>query len=88
MAAVVKAAQKAANQDLTVPVPVGKKIYGIVGVYATNIHLVQNGIRVRMLDNSGATREVWFPAPIEFAAATSFIFTGTSSATIGIIYEE
>lgn len=88
MAAVVKTAKKAANQGLTVPVPVGKKIYGIVGVYATSIDLIQNEVTVRMLDNSGSTREVWFPTPIEFAAATSFKFIGTSSATIGIIYEE
>lgn len=88
MAAVVKAAKKAANQNLTVPLPVGKKIYGIVGVYATSINLVQNEITVRLLDNSGSTRELWFPAPIEFAPATSFVFMGTNATNIGIIYEE
>lgn len=88
MAAIIKAVDKSASQNLTVPIPVGKKIYGIVGIYGTVIRLTQNGVTIRMLDNAGNTREFWFPEPIEFAAASSFTFTGTTATTIGIIYEE
>lgn len=88
MAAVIKAVAKSASANLTIPAPVGKKIYGITGVYGTSIRIQQGDTIVRMLDNSGNTRELWFPDPIEFAAATSFIFNGSVASTIGLIYEE
>lgn len=88
MAVVVKTAYHTANVDLTVPLPVGKKIYGITGVYGTSVRIIQNGVTARILDNSGSTREVWFPCPIEFAESSSFVFNGNVGATVAIFHEE
>lgn len=79
---------KPANADAVIPLPVGKKLYGAVGLNSKNIDIEIDGKTFRILSNTGATREIWYPVPLEFEAAAKIIFNGSGIAgTCGIIID-
>lgn len=86
MAVVVKTIHKNANQDATLDIGVGKKIYGVLLKYGTDVFVNQNGLETRLLDKSVV--EYYFPVPLDFAASSSLVLKGSTAGTIGVIMDE
>ena len=86
MAVVVKTVTKNANQDATLDVGVGKKLYGVLTKYGTDVFINQNGLEIRLLDKSVV--EHYFPVPLDFAAAAVLVLKGSTAGTIGVIVDE
>ncbi len=86
MAVVVKTVSKNANQDATIDIGVGKKLYGILTKYGTDVFINQNGLEIRLLDKSVV--EYYFPIPLDFAASATLVLKGAMSGTIGAIVDE
>lgn len=86
MAVVVKTVSKNANQDATLDIGVGKKLYGVLMKYGTDVFLNQNGLVIRLLDKS--VIEYYFPVPLDPAASSSLVFKGSMAGTIGVIVDE
>lgn len=87
MAAVIKTAVHVSGVDTPIPISANAKIYGVTGLYALDLKLEQNGVTVSLFDNSGR-REVWFNPPLQFAAASKIIVTGSAASTVAVVYEE
>ncbi len=86
MAVVFKGITKNANQDATLDIGVGKKVYAICYKYGMDVYLRQNGDEIRLLDTSIA--QYFFPVPLDFAASSSLVFKGTGAGTPKVIVDE
>lgn len=87
MSQIVDVVSHTAGIDSPYAVPVGKKIYGFVGIRSLDISADIDGASVVILSNGGE-RQYMFPYPIEFKPATVLKFVGTSTNTVGIVRDE
>lgn len=87
MAQIIENVYHPAGTSVTYAVPVGKKIYGFIGISIIDIDIDADGVKNVLLSNTGF-RMYMFPAPIEFKASTVLTFRGNANATVGVIRDE
>lgn len=87
MAQIIDVVNHTAGIDSPYAAPVGKKIYGFVGIRSLDISADVDGANVVILSNGGE-RQYYLPCPIEFKASTVLKFVGASTNTVGIIRDE
>lgn len=78
MPQIINTVNKYSAADAVIPLPVGKKMYAVLGAQSKNILVRMNGTETIILNNV-SSRELWFPVPLEFAAAAEIVFRSTSS---------
>lgn len=87
MAVITEIVYHSAGVNNNYVVPVGKKIYGFVGIAATDIDLTVDGVTVQLLSNTGV-RMLLLPVPLELKASAYLTFKGNSNVSVGIIRDE
>ena len=78
MPQIINTVNKFSAADAVIPLPVGKRMYAVLGAQSKNVLVRMNGVETTILNNAGA-RELWFPVPLEFAAAAEIVFRSTTS---------